>query len=124
MSLEKMDFRQAVRERLVRTRAIVEAGWCQHDSSTVVDGKRCFSLTGAVWEARALDDLNAYHDNRVRGKVERLLHEAVEATGASAVELVKWNDVPGRTQAEVLAVIDQAIERAVPQDAPSGGPGG
>lgn len=101
-----MAFSQEVRERLVRTRAIIERGWCQHESSKVVGGIKCRCLTSAVvaayFESWA-------EDHEVRLRVKTLLATAAEVP---IRDLTLWNDRQGRTQAEVLTVIDKAIALA------------
>lgn len=105
-----MNFRQRVRERLGRTRALVRAGWCQYDSRRVVDGRQCYCLTGAVWASAAAGDGDFSHDYRVVKAALAFLRRAARAVVAG--DLPKWNDTYGRTQGEVLALIDKAIALA------------
>lgn len=88
-------------EILRRARERIARGWCQHVNARAADGREVepsdraveWCAVGAVW--RDVDALLA---------VERVL----QLRGFSDALWV-WNDQPGRTQAEVLALFDEAI---------------
>lgn len=96
-------------ELLKAARAKIEQGWCQGTMAKEQRGrmrgpKESYSCSwcvlGALAAASTLEELNPY-------RTARTLMEAVVAPSLSA-----WNDAPGRTQAEVLAAFDKAIELA------------
>ena len=97
-------------EQLQEVRALLEAGWCQGalaragnnrevppESSTAVR----FCLVGAiqrVWQpATPLWPLTV------------AINKALPGSTATSF----WNDTPGRTKAQVLALVDRAIAKAV-----------
>lgn len=90
--------------KLREARALIERGWCQGRMSTA-DGSVC--IRGAILDA--FYDADLAEEKRADG----LLKSAVGFDGY----LGDWNDAPERTQAEVLAAFDKAIELA---DAPGG----
>ncbi len=67
----------------------------------------CWCLVGAVW--------------RVAGtgpearQARRFLHVAID--GIPLGKIPNWNDTPGRTHAEVVVVVDRAIELAEAEEA-------
>jgi len=84
--------------------------------SVCAAGAYCLCLVGAI-ERASIDITDG--DNTVG---EMRAAEAVVASciggkfsGVSAPAIIRWNDTPGRTHAEVLAVLDAAIERAKAQ---------
>ena len=88
-------------DRLIRGRERITKGWCQGATSRTDDGsvvEPCsndasqWCLFGAVW------DIEDEHCDEAM--------EILKRAGGS----VYWNDTPGRTQSEVLAVFDRAIE--------------
>jgi hypothetical protein len=88
-------------ESLKRARALVERGWCQNSSE---DDKHNVCPSYAVQIATA-DRVEVYS----RGvNLARLA--MVKAIGWANIPA--WNDHPGRTKAEVLAMFDRAIEIA------------
>ena len=100
---------KAVRERLA-----VPEQWTQgeyaRDEMGVSIGSCCYDaqrwcLLGAVF--RESEGLDA--DSNADSEALDLLQEAVGSKGKG---LAEWQDAPERTHAEVLAVIDAAIERA------------
>ena len=104
-----LEYLQAVRERLA-----VPERWTQgeyaRDEMGMATGSccydaQCWCLLGAVF--RESESLDA--DSNADSEALDLLQEAVGSKGKG---LAEWQDAPGRTHAEVLAVIDAAIERA------------
>lgn len=88
------------REILAKARALVERGWVQGRFSRMKRGKECFCAVGAI--CRAAGEAQACH------RLGAL--KAVEAEIPQEFLLSQWNDAPGRTQAEVLAAFDRAIQ--------------
>jgi hypothetical protein len=94
---------------LMEARQRVADGWCtgavarDRDEAGVLawsPSARSWSILGAI--------LASWHDH---GSVEPIITSVsalAKATGASAVEV--WNDRPARTQEEVVAAFDRAIE--------------
>lgn len=97
-------------DNLRAARALVARGWCKHYMAEDASGKPVgvddfntmrpakFCLIGACY---AVGSVGAHTDERQY--LRRVLR--VEWEG-------DWNDVPGRTQAEVLAKFDEAIALA------------
>ena len=90
-------------QALWRGRKNLEQGWCQGAAITR-DG---VCMTAAVHAA--LQDVPDYVTYK---KAYMLLLRAVKETGFSAGGLAEFNDTPGRTKDEVLAVYDRAVELA------------
>ena len=97
------------RETLVEMREYIARGWCQHDCAQ--NSKKepvffnspdiCFvCLTGALYLVHPHLNLPTFH--ALNSRLEKIL--GVESIGA-------WNDAPGRTQGEVLELLDTAIAR-------------
>lgn len=102
----------SVVENLRKVRAKLEQGWTQGWFARDVNGDitwpraenaTCWCVYGAC---SVVTDAFA-HENNVRDAIERAL---LGMTGSRLVDC--WNDAPGRTQAEVLALVDRAIELA------------
>lgn len=113
-------FLQAMRDKL-------EQGWCQKFSAVNEEGRptgscspyaRCWCISGALrivedelWPARGPVILQAI----------QILREEAEAAGfqnlsvlvGNITNVIQYNDAPGRTQAEVLKFMDDAILRAL-----------
>lgn len=89
-----------IADKLREARALVERGWTQ-GSFHAVDGKCC--AYGALMDVSPLRDIDPLQD---------ALGAAIGVRGA--YKLWDWNDAPERTQAEVLAAFDRAIELASP----------
>ena len=82
---------------------------------------RARDRVASAWQQGSLGS----HDGRVctvgallyasYGGPPRLLDEAMVAVGgpgATSISLAAYNDAPGRTQAEIVALFDAAIDRA------------
>lgn len=78
-------------------RARIERGWCQGQAHDPYANAYC--LIGSI--------------SRPRSEVVQYL---IRAAGIRAWSLVMWNDTPGRTQAEVLALYDRATELALAEE--------
>lgn len=87
----------AVADKLREAKALIERGWCQGRMATG-DGRVC--IRGAI--------LGAFTEEAEERRADALLKKAAGFSGY----LGDWNDLPGRTQAEVLAAFDKAIELA------------
>lgn len=99
----------AVAEKLREARALVERGWTQEayarnasgDDLEDVDGEFddtepvCWCMAGAMMKAGLEDEADKF---------------VLDAIGERYIP--EWNDAPERTQAEVLAAFDKAIELA------------
>lgn len=98
---------------LVRARALVERGWCTGVEARDEHGNQCdesdspsavsWCMIGAVYRGARKED-----DIALARKAARCLTATVGGL------LDQWNDAPGRTQSEVLAAFDRAIEAARP----------
>lgn len=104
---------KAVYQTLVEARKLIdEKGWTQgamFRSSTGV--KLSFLKKEQTASYCMVGALRAQYrpDPSIYGQVQELLHDVIGEEWAS---LESWNDQPGRTKEEVLAVFDKAIERA------------
>lgn len=91
---------------LRRARARVAQGWCQFDYGIFAKPDDPVCATGAlIWAgASGVYDVEHFHPllGFDPGNSELPVHER---------RLTIWNDMPGRTQAEVVARFDAAIER-------------
>lgn len=113
---------------LGEARQLVAGGWCQKDMVVFwddVDGKGCgtqsestrtlYCSLGAIYAAASASLLDLGSPAAV-GAITRLVAAAGAAgedggqKGSRARKLIRWNDSPGRTQAEVLAAFDGAID--------------
>ena len=103
-----------VSKALRAARELLAAGWCQEaiartDTGVAVYDENKAATAFCLWGAccRAVSDmgLNYQKDLRLMDAIAFALDETV---GVCAVD---WNDTPGRTQLEVLAVVDAIIAR-------------
>lgn len=102
-------------EVLKKARALLEKGWCQGhyaigESGREVDAMsksaRCFCIDGALIRANGTDSEYIATAAIVRA-----------ALGKAAFSPIGWNDAPGRTQSEVLDLMDRAIALASEKEA-------
>lgn len=89
---------------LMRAREILEKGWCQH--SLQDNDKYC--VVGSIRAALGIPSETLYPPKEEAycaavGVVQREIGYSVAF----------WNDAEGRTHAEVLDVMDQAIQRSI-----------
>lgn len=90
---------------LINTRSLLaeERHWCQ--GQFYDDATEAHCLMGA-WEASGRDDpLESWI-------AYQILADLTNTDAAYHRRVHCWNDQPGRTHAEVLALLDRAIERA------------
>jgi hypothetical protein len=113
----------AVADKLREARALIERGWTQGEFALDAKGEEiespdqtptCFCALGAISQAAL-----GYPDPDAEDFVSNAKpFEDVSTVLAQALgfrfshEIAKWNDRLGRTQAEVLAAFDKAIELA------------
>lgn len=102
----------SVKEDLVAARALVATGWTQGASALTVNGTEtsprasnavCWCSVGAIFGGMQ----HASPDDEAQR-----FHLAKKALLPGGDPLSQWNDAPGRTQAEVIALFDRAIEEA------------
>lgn len=102
MPFDSLPVTSPVIEALREGRARVERGWCQHTS---------MNAAGAVCALGALGD--QYGNLRVPDAGDMLCATA----GAQCyADIGNWNDAPERTQADVIALYDKAIDLAVAEE--------
>lgn len=93
---------------LERARAILvmPGVWCSGGSELFDEaGKRLLSKRCCLWEAiRRAAEVDEGLYGRLRG-------DARWELGSDVAAITSWNDRPGRTHAEVIRVLDVAIER-------------
>jgi hypothetical protein len=108
-----------VADKLREARALIEKGWTQDYFAKDAKGRPdyydpssplvCYCSLGAISTAvRGYPDADA-NVCEVR-EYENFLAKAIGKSGP--VGIAEWNDDPDRTQAEVLAAFDKAIELA------------
>ena len=97
---------QETREALVKVRALIARGWTQGHRQALVNGVNYYSLAEAIRTVR-LDYPEADLSNLVRERIASLLglDPWRRDTG-----LVRWNDKAGRTQEDVLRLLDSVLE--------------
>jgi rhodanese-related sulfurtransferase len=95
----------AVADKLREARALIERGWTQEAYSRSDDGRDAlFSDAEAVcWCA-----VGAMAEVGLASLCEMYFRRVIDWPGG----IISWNDAPERTQAEVLAAFDKAIELA------------
>jgi hypothetical protein len=86
---------EEVRDVLREAKGLVAQGWCQHHAHL---GDK-FCVLGALITASVGGEWRA---------VTRARH-AVRQHIPATVTIPEWNDAPGRTQAEVVALFDKAL---------------
>jgi hypothetical protein len=92
-----------VADKLDQARALIEKGWCQYHSALIARGQIApyseaerFCSYGAV---TAVDRISA-------GRMLNLLDQVADGN------IIRFNDTPGRTQAEVIDAFKRAAELA------------
>jgi hypothetical protein len=97
----------AVADKLREARALIAKGWTQGTFRASRPSESvCYCLYGAINKA-VLGYADA--DCSATFEYEEFLGKAI---GREPLDLANWNDDPERTQAEVLAAFDKAIELA------------
>ena len=97
-----------VRKALEDARALVKKGWAQDYNAMALGSAVCDprSKAAARWCANgALVAATGDADSPICSMAYDVLRAAAETDGS----LSAWNDAPGRTQAEVLALFDKAL---------------
>jgi len=114
----------AVADKLREARALIERGWTQgadardlygDECSPNEEEAECYCANGAICRAFYAA---SFTDRREQIHIaEGLLNTAIgqEPGGPLHWPYIDWNDAPERTQAEVLAAFDRAIEIAEAQ---------
>jgi len=95
-------------EVLTRARALVARGWVQYTGHSIRGVCAAYAIMAVAQDAM-LDYANP---------VLVFLTAMRQETKTHWPDIPGWNDMPGRTQAEVLAMFDKAIELATPHPAP------
>ena len=108
----------SVAATLAEARKLIAQGWTQGDFYSDEDGSGCYCLAGAVGAAEAASV------KLPKGRVKFVFYSRSKSIaalsaclggrgrGAGAVDIVtEWNDAPGRTQEDVLTLIDRAIAK-------------
>ena len=108
----------SVAATLAEARKLIAQGWTQGALYDDDDGRGCYCLAGAV------GTVDAASAKLTKGRVNFVFYSRSKSIaalsaclggrgrGAGAVDLVtEWNDAPGRTQEDVLALIDRAIAK-------------
>lgn len=104
----------AVKLGLARTRGLVKRGWCQrlvaadeNGHGVRYDSRRAaaWCVSGACSAAAVVDD---EYDTKLRNAMSDVIGAAVEAWPGGGLNIPDWNDAKGRTQAEVLTLLEQA----------------
>jgi hypothetical protein len=91
---------------LAEARKLIAQGWTQGAYKRVVNGVECWCISGAIDKAAPDDKPN-----------ELAFAALFHALGdddlylSSSSNLTGWNDAPGRTKEDVLALIDRAISK-------------
>jgi hypothetical protein len=102
----------AVADKLREARALIERGWVQVLVAGDAKGRSAplHSDTAVVFCPYGALQRVTVADNGLYGRLLELVKRAVGLGKGSS--LIVWNDAPERTQAEVLAAFDKAIELA------------
>ena len=99
----------SVRGVLIQARAFIARGWCQKQSIKFEKGVVCYCTTQAITMAVTGWDLPGRDDIRIRDAAYVHLRRTIGGDKWADVGLVRWNDAPERTQQEILAKFDEAI---------------
>ncbi len=98
-------------------RVMLERGWTQNACARDSAGNEVDELSLKAVSFDALGALTrAGRDAKVEARHEAISHLRA---GIGFKSLGDWNDEPGRTQAEVLALVDRAISSASANASPS-----
>lgn len=91
---------------LVRARELIRVGWCQHYFVyNAPSGHLAYCASGAIF--RMLDELTF-----MDAPTDLDISDAHMALGRTIWgSVTHWNDLPGRTQQDVLDAFDLTIER-------------
>lgn len=90
---------------LTHARDTIEAGWCQGRGVLVRShGGTAYCAVAAIAKASRSDSGFA-----ICALLRAIPEAAPTPLGYETKSIVRWNDTPGRTKEEVLAVFDRAI---------------
>lgn len=90
---------------LARAYELLEQGWCQHRYRVILEGYTSYCLSGAIYAAGNSDSEECI---TVTDEIRTAVDQIVRTLGTSFI--ATWNDTPGRTQKEVLALVKDAID--------------
>jgi hypothetical protein len=99
---------------LQEARALVAQGWCQGPYTTVRAGQRCYCTVGALLEVlngevRSDQQMDSRLFSLVQWRSFRALTEAARRLSLGYQGAIAYNEAPGRSQEEVLALFDEAL---------------
>ena len=114
-----MNTHDATLAALTAARALIAQGWTHGAFQREVDGVMCYCLTAAAimaetglsvsdWHWNCVFDLLAIKSRLTIPKLQDAIGDDNDFTDPVR-SVTAWNDAPGRTQEEVLALIDRAI---------------
>ncbi len=98
---------------LVRGRALIAKGWCQHDVCQDDNGDPTVSLSNATRFCSYGAVKRAVYDNRfntLRVSIEDFVLNCLSRAAPWSSGCINYNDTRGRTHKEVLAMWDLAIQ--------------
>lgn len=93
-----------VHETLTKAADLIETGWCQGTGHLRFEGADQYCAVGAI--SRVTHDRGGIFSGSLKA--------VANVVGIRDCMIVAWNDTPGRTQAEVVAVIRMAADLAAP----------
>jgi hypothetical protein len=108
----------AVATKLREARALIERGWTQSCFARDAAGDRCYThsdLAVSYCSVGAISHACNPNGALVSWETQRAAYDALEYAVreiSGDEEIEEFNDYEGRTQAEVLAAFDRAIELA------------
>ena len=99
---------------LLDVRTLIQSSWTQRAEARTADGDPVDPWDSGAVSWSLLGALVAVYDRRARLDGEELAARCLRGACVRLAEAVdadllsEWNDLPGRTQAEVLAVLEDA----------------
>jgi hypothetical protein len=108
---------------LAHARGLISSSWTQHTEARSADGRPVDPWDANAVEWSLLGALVAGYEHVVIAEGQNAALEALVracallATVIESDSLPGWNDAPGRTQADVLAALDQAAASPFPSPA-------
>ena len=91
---------------LAEARKLIAQGWTQGEYKRVVNGVECWCISGAMGQAAP-----GYKPRDLAFAALFLSLRVDDFYLSSSTNLIEWNDAPGRTQEDVLDLIDRAIAK-------------
>ncbi len=101
---------------IAEARQRVLAGWCQGTVACDANGRTVLFSSPEARRWSMLGALLASRDGQPASDLVDAVGSLHRSTGESALEV--WNDRPGRTQKEVVAAFDRALEGGLPSGEP------